>query len=74
MQYHNPLQKENKVADLFSRADVLLFKDKKYHDAERLYRQILDMEKAEGELEMNHRNCIDALNSLGYCIKFRTSL
>ena len=32
------------------------------------------MEKAEGELNMNYRNCIDAYNSLGYCIKFRTSL
>lgn len=41
MQYHSAGNKENRVADLFSRADVLLFKDKKYHDAERIYRQIL---------------------------------
>ena len=66
--------KEAKIADLFSKADVLLFKDRKYHEAEKLYRQVLYIEKAEGELNMNYRNCIDAYNSLGYCIKFRTSL
>ena len=29
--------KESKVADLFSKADILLFKEKKYHEAEKLY-------------------------------------
>ena len=67
--------KETKVADLFSKADILLFKDKKYHEAEKIYQTILEMEKAaNNENDMNHRNCIDALNSIGYCLKFRTSL
>ena len=32
------------------------------------------IEKKANEFEKNERNCIDALNSMGYCIKFRTSL
>lgn len=59
---------------MFRRADVLLFKEKSYHEAENLYRQILSIEKSAPEMEKNDRNCIDALTSMGYCIKFRTSL
>jgi hypothetical protein len=33
------------IQDLFARADVLLFKDRKYFEAEALYNQILEMEK-----------------------------
>ena len=32
------------IADLFAQADLLLFKEKKYQEAERLYRQILALE------------------------------
>ena len=62
------------ITDLFAQADLLLFKEKRYHEAETLYSQIISIEKKASELEKNDRNCIDALNSMGYCIKFRTSL
>ena len=62
------------IADLFAQADLLLFKEKKYHEAESLYRQIIAIEGGKVDLEKNERNCIDALNSIGYCIKFRTTL
>jgi hypothetical protein len=39
-----------------------------------MYAQILQIEKNQGDSDKNERNCIDALNSMGYCIKFRTSL
>mmetsp|Transcript_34637 Transcript_34637/g.52975 ORF Transcript_34637/g.52975 Transcript_34637/m.52975 type:complete len:144 (+) Transcript_34637:127-558(+) len=46
-----------------------------YSAAEDVYRQILTMEKSKvNEQERNVRNCIDALNSIGYCIKFRVLL
>ena len=32
------------------------------------------MEKSAADIEKNDRNCVDALTSMGYCIKFRTSL
>ena len=62
------------ISDLFAKADLLLFKEKKYHQAETLYHQILALEKITPDSLKNDRNCIDALNSIGYCIKFRTSL
>ena len=62
------------ITELFAQADLLLFKDKKYHEAETTYRKILTLEKSAPELQKNDRNAIDALNSIGYCIKFRTSL
>ena len=68
------LKPNQTTTDLFAQADLLLFKDKKYYDAEALYAQILQIEKSAAEAERNERNCIDALNSMGYCIKFRTSL
>ena len=46
---------------MFSKADLLLFKDKDYHSAESIYRQILLLDPAN----------IDAINSLAYCIRFR---
>ena len=39
---------------------TLLFKEKNFQRAEALYQQILDQDP----------NCIDAINSLAYCLKF----
>lgn len=38
------------ITDLFAQADLLLFKDKKYHEAETIYRKILTLEKSASEL------------------------
>lgn len=46
--------------DLFLQADSLLFKDKKFSDAEKVYRKII---------ELDPKN-IDAWNSVAYCVKF----
>ena len=46
--------------DLFQQADTLLFKDKKFSDAEKVYRKII---------ELDPKN-IDAWNSVAYCVKF----
>jgi hypothetical protein len=46
---------------MFQRADLLLFKEKNFSEAEKVYRQIL---------ESDARN-IDALNSIAYCIRYR---
>lgn len=60
---------------MFARADLLLFKERKYLEAEDLYRQIVAHEKgASVSTEQTCRNQIDAWNSIGYCIKFRTSV
>ena len=62
----------NIIQEIFAKADILLFKERKYFEAESLYRQILKLESE--SQEKNNRNLIDALNSIGYCIKFRASL
>ena len=62
------------MADLFAKADILLFKERQYLEAESIYRQIVNIEKTNNALDRSERNWIDALNSIGYCIKFRTSL
>jgi len=46
--------------DLFYQADTLLFKDKKFSEAEKVYRKII---------EIDPKN-IDAWNSIAYCVKF----
>jgi tetratricopeptide (TPR) repeat protein len=46
--------------DLFLQADTLLFKDKKFSEAEKVYRKII---------ELDPKN-IDAWNSVAYCVKF----
>ena len=50
----------NNKEDLFLQADNLLFKDKKFSDAEKVYRKII---------EQDPKN-IDAWNSIAYCVKF----
>ena len=62
------------MQELFSQADVLLFKERKYAEAEAMFNQILKIEADATEMEKSDRNCIDAYNSIGYCVKFRTSL
>ena len=59
---------------MFAHADILLFKDRKYKEAETIYNQILQIEREATPFDKSDRNTIDALNSLGYCIKFRTAL
>ncbi|CDW79621.1 tpr domain containing protein [Stylonychia lemnae] len=51
----------NQIEDLFQRADILMFKDRNYNEAEQIYRSIL---------EIDCRN-VDAMNSVAYCIKYR---
>ena len=51
------------VEDMFQRADILLFKDRDSHAAEKLYRQILDADVTN----------IDALNSIAYCVRMRVA-
>ena len=67
------------ISDLFQKGDTLLFKDRKYFDAERTFRMIIQkvQQGPGGESQMrmspeNKRHIIDALNSVGYCIKFRS--
>lgn len=35
----------NIIQEIFAKADILLFKERKYFEAESLYRQILKLEK-----------------------------
>ena len=51
------------VPEMFLKADQLLFKQGKFQQAESLYRKILEMEP----------DCIDALNSIAYCLKFEAA-
>ena len=60
--------------EIFAQADLLLFKEKMYVEAEAFYRQIIANEELKEEKQRNLRNCVDALISIGYCIKFRTTL
>ena len=86
------------VQELFSKADVLLFKEGDYSAAERIYRQIIDLESRAANVSVElgfkpaqrfiqagralddavrHetvrvRSICDALNSICYCLKFRT--
>ena len=50
------------LEDLFTQADLLLFRDKEFEQAEKIYRQILEIDQSS----------IEALNSIAYCIKFKT--
>ena len=51
---------ESSVSSLFDHADQLLFKQRKYGEAESLYRQILESEPTN----------VYAINSIAYCVKF----
>ena len=48
------------IEEMFKLADTLLLKQKKFKEAEEIFRRILEQEP----------NNIDAINSLAYCIKF----
>jgi tetratricopeptide (TPR) repeat protein len=48
--------------DLFDEADQLLFNKRKYDDAMALYQRILELDPCN----------IDALNSVAYCIRFKS--
>ena len=63
---------QNTIQEIFAKADILLFKERIYFEAESLYRHIIKLEKE--SQDKNNRNMIDALISIGYCIKFRASL
>ena len=55
--------------DAFTKADLILFRDKKINEAERAYKQILSqLQRPEN---FNTRFCIEALNSIAYCVKQR---
>ena len=47
------------------------FNQRNFHEAEGLYRQVLDIEYASDKKFRNKKVCIDALVSIAYCIKFR---
>jgi len=55
---------EQETEDLFRHADELLFRDRNYEEAEKLYRQVLSMDNQN----------IDAINSVAYCIKFAATV
>ena len=59
-------------------ADSLLFKESKYDQAEKIYRQILRVQGGINQMpssnQKNERVIIDALNSIGYCVKYKTAL
>ena len=73
-QHHKSIAANGSVEELFALADLLLFKEKKYLEAEGLYREIIAGEGRKTSADRNERNCVDALISIGYCIKFRTTL
>ena len=57
---HDNSSPRDQLPALFDHADQLLFKQRKFSEAEALYRQIL-------ELEPNNTH---AINSIAYCVKF----
>ncbi len=50
------------IEDAFQEADALLFKERKFDEAQQRYQEILQLEPAN----------IDAMNSIAYCVKFKT--
>lgn len=52
--------KSDSKEDLFNTADTLLFKEKNFAEAEKIYRKIIEIDP----------KSIDAWNSVAYCIKF----
>ena len=48
------------IPALFDRADQLLFKERKFSEAEAIYRRILELEPTN----------VYAVNSIAYCVKF----
>ena len=54
---------QQKVAENFDQADQLLFKERRYQEAEKVYREIL---------ESDPQN-VDAINSIAYCVKFQAA-
>ena len=71
---------QQQIFSLFQSADTLLFKDKQYFEAEKLYRQIIEFQFRLNNTiyftkgEINTRNIVDALNSIGYCVKYRSTV
>lgn len=65
------------LQDLFMQADSLLFKENKCEQAEKIYKQILKLQsginQAPASNQKNERVIVDALNSIGYCIKYKAS-
>ena len=63
---HNSVTQDTNVSAshnipaLFDHADQLLFKERKFAEAEVLYRRILEIDPAN----------VDAINSIAYCVKF----
>ena len=57
---NNPSLQSSQVPALFDHADQLLFKQRKFSEAEALYRQILEIEPSNTH----------AINSIAYCVKF----
>lgn len=57
-------------------ADSLLFKESKYDQAEKIYKQILKIQGGMNQMpsqnQRNDRVMIDALNSIAYCIKYKS--
>ena len=61
------------MRNLFIKADLLMFKDKQYQEAQKIYLKIIAKEKAKTvDSEKNVRNLIDAYTSIAYCVKFQT--
>eukprot|EP00347_Sterkiella_histriomuscorum_P011628 403371722 len=54
----------NQTEELFQKADVLMFKERKFTEAEQLYKEILDIDPTS----------VEALNSLGNCIRFQSNI
>ena len=53
-------QQQQEIDKLYERADQLLFKERKFGEAEALYRRILEAEPYN----------VQAVNSIAYCVKF----
>ena len=45
---------------MFDEADKMLFKERRFAEAEKIYRQVLEIEPKN----------VDAINSIAYCVKF----
>ena len=54
---------QQKIAENFDQADQLLFKERRYQEAEKVYREIL---------ESDPQN-VDAINSIAYSVKFQAA-
>ena len=59
---------------MFTEADILLFKQKNYMDAEIRYREIIETYETSEIKPSKKRILVDAMNGIAYAVKFRDQI